>query len=105
MGSYVSRTRRWPRTLAERLPTSAARGPDRALWWSENDGSTNGGTWFNTASLGGQLADGPAISVTTLGPTFYVEGVDGAAYERGLARPFGVDGGSIKFGTGATALY
>ena len=80
-------------------------GLDGALWWSQNDGSTNAGNWFNTASLGGGILDGPAIAATNLGPTFYVEGLDHAMYERGLNGGYRSDGGYIKFGTGAAALF
>jgi streptogramin lyase len=80
-------------------------GQDGALWWSENDGVSNASNWFNTASLGGLLIDGPAIAVTSQGPTFYVEGSDHALYERGLSRGYRSDGGYIQYGTGAAGLF
>jgi hypothetical protein len=82
----------------------ACRGLDGALWWSQPSGAT---TWSPATSLGGQVVDGPAIAANLAGPTFYVQGVDGVLYERGSgpSRPYVNDGGSIKFGTGAAALF
>jgi streptogramin lyase len=80
-------------------------GLDGALWSSEIDGTTNAGDWFNTASLGGMLIDGPAIAATSDGPIFYVEGLDHALYERGLNGGYRYDGGYIQYGTGAAALF
>jgi streptogramin lyase len=80
-------------------------GLDGALWSSEIDGTTNAGDWFNTASLGGQLIDGPGIAASGAGPTFYVEGLDHALYERGPFGGYRNDGGYIQYGTAAVAMF
>jgi len=67
---------------------------DGALYWSQN----TGGAWSGAASLGGLLLDGPAVAVTNLGATFYVEGVDNMLYERGLSSGYQNDGGYIQHG-------
>jgi hypothetical protein len=68
--------------------------------------STNTGTgWTPAISLGGLLLDGPAVVVTNLGVTFYVEGVDNVLYERSLSGGYQNDGGYIQRGLGAAALY
>jgi subtilase family serine protease len=74
---------------------------DGALYWSQN----TGGAWSGAASLGGLLLDGPAVAVTNLGATFYVEGVDHMLYERGLSGGYQDDGGYIQYGVGAAALF
>jgi hypothetical protein len=82
----------------------ACHGLDNSLWWAQNDGATNGGDWFGAASLGGQIIDGPAISATAQGPTFYVEGSDHGLLHRGANSGYIYDGGYIQYGTAASRL-
>jgi hypothetical protein len=83
----------------------ACHGLDNSLWWAQNDGATNGGDWFGAASLGGQIIDGPAISATAQGPTFYVEGSDHGLLHRGANSGYIYDGGYIQYGTAASGLF
>jgi kumamolisin len=80
----------------------ACHGMDGTLYWSQQ---TSGSGWSQASSLGGGLVDGPAISTSSIGPTFYVEGLDGTPYERGRNTTYINDGGAIQFGTGAAALF
>jgi hypothetical protein len=81
------------------------KGLDSALWQSQNDGSTNGGNWFGTGSLVGYILDGPGISPTAQGVTFYGEGGDQAVWERTLVTGWTSDSGIVKYGVGAAGLF
>ena len=72
-------------------------GRDNALWYMTNSGSG----WSGGTSLGGGLIDGPGIAAGTAGPTFYVEGLDAAVYERSLSTNWSRDGGGVHYGVGA----
>jgi hypothetical protein len=76
------------------------RASDRTLTTSINTGSG----WSQAASMGGQVVDGPGIATDNQGPTFFVQGVDSAVYERGLLGGYLGDGGVVKFGVGASIL-
>jgi hypothetical protein len=73
---------------------------DRTLTTSINTGSG----WSQAASMGGQVVDGPGVAADNQSPTFFVEGVDSAVYERGLIGGYLSDGGVVKYGVGATIL-
>jgi kumamolisin len=77
---------------------------DNSLWWAQTD-AAHGGNWFGASSLGGLIIDGPAIAATSLGPTFFVEGLDHGLLHRGQSGGYTYDGGYIQYGTGAAALF
>jgi hypothetical protein len=73
---------------------------DNALYYSTN----TGGGWGAPVSLGGVLIGGPGIAATSAGPTIFVEGSDGALYQRSPTTGFTRVGGKLQFGAAATGL-
>jgi hypothetical protein len=78
----------------------ACHGTDNALWYSANTGSG----WSGPQSLGGSLVGGVGIAATSTGPIFFVEGTDGAVYQRTISSGWISDGGVVQLGLAAAAL-
>jgi hypothetical protein len=80
----------------------ACQGVDHALWHSRNVGHG----WDPTTNAGGIAVDGPGIVTSSSDATFYVQGRDGALWEKtytgAYATDFSSDAGILTSGVGAS---
>jgi hypothetical protein len=85
----------------------ACHGTDDGLWVAQ----FVGGGWGSARPLGGKVVDGPGVAINSTTVAFFVQGTDGAVWQRVVrqsdatpATDFTSNGGKVKFGVTAASI-